>query len=208
MLSERAIKRYSFGHQGKVERDMRLRLTEMWSQLTRSRGWRISLVPCGKPSRPPSALAFALQWAGMVALIAVIAGPVQLIRTGDPRYMILFGCGTVAAILTSLLWTRARKRGWLYVKATCVDREIQRREYNGPSEGRSYGWEFRLLCRFKLNGHEYTVTPYYGSNFWSERRIGTFLSKAIGPDGGCVLRVNPENPLEADFSGKPPKEFS
>lgn len=50
--------------------------------------------------------------------------------------------------------------------------------------------------------------PYYGSNFWSERRIGRFLSKMIGPDGGCVLRVNPENPLEADFTGKNVKKFS
>ncbi len=187
---------------------MRLRLTELWSQLTRSRGWRIALLPFGKPSRPPGAMAFALQWAGMVALIALIAGPVQLVRTGDPQYMILFGCGAVAAILTSILWERTRKRGWLYVKAACIDREIQRREYSDPSAGLSYGWEFRLLCRFKLNGHEYTVTPYYGSNFWSQRRIGTFLSKAIGPDGDCVLRVNPANPLEADFTGKNVKAFS
>jgi hypothetical protein len=186
---------------------MRSRLTKTWSHLTRSRGWRIELVPFGKPSKPPIRQAIPIKWAGLVAAIAAFAGPVQLIRTDDPRYLILFVCGFVVAILTSHLWDRARKQNWIYVEALCIDREVQHREYTDPS-GDGHGWEFRVICRFKLDKQEYTVTPYYGSNFWMKRRIETFLSHAIEPDGACVLRVNPENPLEADFIGKPPSEFA
>ena len=95
-----------------------------------------------------------------------------------------------------LMSYRGKYRDWLRIEAACLDREHRR--ISGDEGGQT--WAFRLFCRFKLLGKEYTVTPSYGRTYISENGVLRLYTKAITTRQTCFLWVNSRNPLETELS--------
>lgn len=166
-------------------------------------GWRIESIPFGSPGKPSKSISFILSTLGLLAFGCLVTSVVMLFRTEDPHYMILFAFGGISAFLLHLSNERLRRADWIQITAKCIDKEIKMRRIMG-SRG-SVGnpvWDFRMLCEFVLDGQQYKVTPLYRKMFNSEKEVNEFLSNTIDDSGNCILRVNPRNPLEADFVGK------
>lgn len=112
------------------------------------------------------------------------------------RSMVFIGLsvgGFFFSLLGLLFKSRREKRDWVQVMASCVDREI------GCAGARS--WSFRLRCNFIFDGKAYTVTPLFWRSFESKEDVEAFLEKVINKDGGCLLHVNPKNPLQTVLVG-------
>jgi hypothetical protein len=119
-------------------------------------------------------------------------GGLERIRIPRTFYFAALVGGWCFALASIFLAGRGRRRGWVRLKAVCLDRECR-------SDGES--WGFRLRCRLELQGKVYTVTPApFWRSFASEDAIGQFLAKAIAEDGTCWLRVNPRNPLQTELA--------
>lgn len=169
-------------------------------------GWRIELIPFGKPGRATGVVGFLLNVTAIIALGSLLAGAFLSLRTDDPRYMILFAIGAILILLTHLFQEKARRANWAYVTAVCRDIEKDRYQMNKPGViAGGYVWDFRCVCSFEFGGKTYTVTPFHRRTYSSESDLDAFLEKAIDPKSACVLRVNPKNPLEADFTGRIPE---
>ena len=160
-----------------------------------NQGWRIRFIPHDDPSKP----VFVANWYALAGMTVFCFGFWGLWTGGMGRIRIpgtfcvaaLVG-GFGFALVSLLLVGRFKRRGWLRINAVCLDREWH-------CDGES--WEFRLLCRFELEGKTYTVTPApYWRTFISESAVGRFLANAIGEGGACCLRVNPRNPLQTELA--------
>jgi hypothetical protein len=74
---------------------------------------------------------------------------------------------------------------------------------NGPR----YGWLWRVICEVDYGGKHYVVSPtvnwsafgQWNTAFWSEEKAQLFISQRISPSGECKLRLNPNDPLEAEL---------
>jgi hypothetical protein len=118
----------------------------------------------------------------------------------------LAGAGLLAAfgsIFMNAARAKAKRAAWPVVSARCTDRELQKKIYNDGNDG----WSWRVVCEINFAGKNYSVTPKVhwsdagqaDAPFWSEEKARHFLAQAIAPDGECKLRVNPDNPLEAEL---------
>lgn len=66
-------------------------------------------------------------------------------------------------------------------------------------------YQARLLCEFSFRGRMWKCTPTplpWHMTPRSEESIMTYLNTRISPDGGCSLRINPANPLQAELAAK------
>ena len=116
--------------------------------------------------------------------------------------------GLVLMIVNTFMRGRNIRKNWKKVSAQCIDQETHW-VFGTPGlrGGSRKNWTFRLLCEFKMEGKQYTVTPGYWSTFISESRVQTFLSKVISVDGKCQLWVNPKNPLQTELVANDIKDF-
>ncbi|HEY1664003.1 MAG TPA: hypothetical protein VGI03_16410 [Verrucomicrobiae bacterium] len=151
-------------------------------------GWRIPLVTYDGPKK---------NWPVLVGAIVFLIGFVLCFHTRQPVYLFVALPGFAFGMIGSLIFAKLKRRGWVKMPAVCVDREI--RTIHVPD---GVTWSFRLLCRFALDGKDYSVTPYFWKGFISENAINKFLAAKIRDDGNCFLYVNPKNPLQADFAAE------
>jgi hypothetical protein len=118
----------------------------------------------------------------------------------------LAGAGFLAAfgsIFMNAARAKAKRAVLPVVSARCIDRELQKKIYNDGNDG----WSWRVVCEINFAGKSYSVTPKVhwsdaqqaDAPFWSEEKARQFLAQTIAPDGGCKLRVNPHNPIEAEL---------
>jgi hypothetical protein len=167
--------------------------------------WRIKRIPYESGETPTKR---ETDWLALPGLAIGIGGGVLLWRTGNPMFAIAVATGFLWMILASALKNKRRKRHWQYVKACCSDKEIQLVGAGTSSRGTPmHTWDFRLICSFEIDGQAFTVTPLYRSSFSSENALQAFLRKTIDTDGTCLLRINPQNPLEAEFVGRNVREL-
>jgi hypothetical protein len=159
-------------------------------------GWRIQLIPYDDPSKP---MRIQTNWGAVAGLLVVCigfwgfwTGGLQRIRIPKTYYLWAMPGGLGFALVSLFVAGRFKRRSWLLLNAVCLDRDCR---------GDFQGWEFRLLCRFELEGKTYTVTPAtYWRTFTSEASVNDFLAKVTDRDGTCCLRVNPRNPLETELA--------
>jgi hypothetical protein len=91
---------------------------------------------------------------------------------------------------------KLKKQHWIYVQARCLDREVRK-----ISGGDGINWGARILCEFDHAGARIQSTPtVHWSTFRTEAAANKFLDTRISSDGGCTLRVNPQNPKEANLA--------
>ena len=155
-------------------------------------GWRIQLIPHDDPSKT---IWYPTNWfalAGAVVFCLGFSGVLPGEKSSDWICWAYIVGGFGFALGSLFVAGRLKRRGWLRMKAVCLDQECR---------AGADGGSFRLRCRFELQGKAYTVTPAdFWCNFNSEAAIGRFLAKTIGEDGTCWLRVNPRNPLQTELA--------
>jgi hypothetical protein len=101
---------------------------------------------------------------------------------------------------------KTRRKAWPVVAAQCTYQQLQIRQYSGEGGPRD-GWLWQVVCEIKYGGKHYTVSPkvhwsdlgQVDAPFWSEAKARQFISRKISPKGECQLRLNPDNPLEAEL---------
>lgn len=112
----------------------------------------------------------------------------------------------VVSMLLNAFMARARRRAWPVVSGRCTERQLERKLISndgGPSEG----WVWKVVCEVDYGGKHYVVRPKVhwsdlaqgDGPFWKEEKARRFLSQRIAPNGECKLRLNPNNPLEAEL---------
>jgi hypothetical protein len=112
--------------------------------------------------------------------------------------------GLIAICVVRAHEVKRSRAGWVQVAARCVDHEFRLVRLQGGNANSSAGWVGRMVCEFEFGGMRYRTTPavcwsYLRGreyDFSSERRAEAFFKKHVGAEGSCVLRVNPQNPLE------------
>jgi hypothetical protein len=159
-------------------------------------GWRIQLIPFDDTSRP---MMIQTNWYAVIGMIFFLGGIGFYFRKYEGIYLGISIGGFCFACAGLLFAGKAKRRGWLRVNAVCVDREIQRVSTPGPRAAGGYTWVFRLVCKFELDGKEFTVTPGFWRSFGSAEGLDLFLNKFISGDGACLLHVNPRNPLQTEL---------
>ena len=165
-------------------------------------GWRFELIPyrSGTGARP-----FKECWeASMPGMVLCLTG-IGLFILGILSVLVFKGPKGPAIVIAMIGWplgafglllvNRGVRRDWLRIEATCLDRDYKR-----VATGDGNTWQFRWLCKFKLDGKEYTVTPYYYSTMATEKGVLSLFAKAISSQQTCSLWVNPRNPLETELS--------
>lgn len=101
---------------------------------------------------------------------------------------------------------KTKRKAWPVVPAQCAYQQLQMRKYSSEG-GSSDGWLWQVVCEIKYGGKQYAVSPKVhwsdlgqgDAPFWSEAKAREFISRKISPKGECLVRVNPDNPLEAEL---------
>jgi hypothetical protein len=101
---------------------------------------------------------------------------------------------------------KTKRKAWPVVPAQCTHQQLEVRQYAGEG-GPSDGWLWQVVCEIRYGGKQYAVFPKVhwsdlgqgDAPFWSEAKARQFISRKISPKGECQLRVNPDNPLEAEL---------
>jgi hypothetical protein len=101
---------------------------------------------------------------------------------------------------------RRRRAAWPIVWGHCTDRQLQRKAFWSDNGSRT-GWLWRLVCELDYGGKHYVLSPMIhwsdlaqrNAAFWSEEEAHRFIAQKVSPDGECKLRVNPDNPIEAEL---------
>ena len=163
--------------------------------------WRIKNIPF----RDPHAM-MNTNWGALLGALLFIGGIFASLKVEALFSISIFGL--VLTLASILFRGRIVRRNWKKVLAQCTDKEWK----NVPGAPGQRGgvrktWTFQLLCKFELDGKQYTVTPGYWSTFISESQLQKFLDKIISPDGRCQLWVNPNNPLQAELIANDIKDF-
>ena len=109
-------------------------------------------------------------------------------------------CGS---ILLNAVTARMKRSAWPVVSARCMERMLEKKISH---EGTDF-WRWRLVCEINYVGKDYQVVPKIRwsdagqseTPFWTEAKAQQFLAQMISENGECKLRVNPNNPLEAEL---------
>ncbi|MDD5260513.1 MAG: hypothetical protein PHD76_01565 [Methylacidiphilales bacterium] len=162
-------------------------------------GWCIQLIPYDDPSKP---MRVQTNLYALVGVLVFLGGFLLFLQKHDRIYLCVAVVALGLACLGLLFVGRSKRRGWQRLNAVCIDREHKRcHRIGGGAASGGYTWAFRLLCKFEFEGTEYSVTPGFWRSFASEKGLLRFLEKTINGDGICALYVNPQNPLQTEFSG-------
>jgi hypothetical protein len=185
-------------------------------------GWRIQMIPYEDPAHPTKrSWTGVATWSGMaravpvVGVLGFIGGLALATYNGDHTkdsiskqtiWGLLFAVSSFGAMF-GIGWLKkcAESRDWDIAPARCVDRELRRvpmgRFSTGVETGGRYStWVCRILCQYEYQGKSYRVTPRISwSTFKSEASAREFLEVRISSEGGCRLRVDPNNPLRTEL---------
>jgi len=101
---------------------------------------------------------------------------------------------------------KVKRAAWPVVLAHCTERQLQMKAFLGEN-GPRYGWLWRVVCEINYGGKHYVISPMvnwsafglWNTVFWSEEKAQRFIVERVSPNGDCKLRVNPNNPLEAEL---------
>ena len=172
----------------------------------RDEGWRIKWIPWQESGRPEYVYNTPLTKFTGLGGAALFVGAVTLMvvskTAGWP--MLAAAIAGLAIIISGRFYAAFKKQyKWVCINAICIDREIMKSA--SVSEGNTkYVWEYRVICKFTLNGKEYKVTPEasHMMSFNSADAAMEYLNKRIKPDCKCRLWIDPANPLHAVFDKK------
>ncbi|MGD0651390.1 MAG: hypothetical protein ABSA97_09685 [Verrucomicrobiia bacterium] len=154
-------------------------------------------------------LVFWLSAAGVFAFLLGLV-LVALPELGHLNFGVaLTGGGFLALVGSTFLnavVAKAKRAAWPVVSARCTERQLQMKAFwsdSGPVDG----WLWRVVCEINYGGKHYVVSPrvhwsdsgQVDAPFWSEEKAHQFVSQRISSNGECKLRVNPNNPLEAEL---------
>ena len=163
--------------------------------------WRIKMIPWEDPSRP-----MTINAGGLLGAIPIVGALGFFVGVGIAAYETPehLWAGLTVAVSSWLValggwWLKNRKVGldWDVAPGRCVDRELQKILV---PRGGQWNWCWRLVCEYEYLGIRYRVTPeMYWMGLASEAAAHKFLAKRIGPDGKCLLRVDPKNPLRTEL---------
>jgi len=111
-----------------------------------------------------------------------------------------------ASIFLNAVQAKSKRKAWPVVPARCTEQQLQKKWFGNPEEF-SEGWLWRVVCEIDYGGKNYVVSPKVhwsdmermDAPFCSEEKAQQFISLKISPKGECKLRVNPNNPLEAEL---------
>ena len=117
----------------------------------------------------------------------------------------LLAAGALAiggSIVLNAVTAKAKRAGWPIVRARCVERTLQ-----NHNSYESNFWLWNLVCEMNFAGKNYRIIPKVRwsdagqseSPFFTEAKAQAFITQAITLDGQCQLRVNPQNPQEAEL---------
>jgi hypothetical protein len=152
-------------------------------------------------------------WLAAAGIFAFLIGVGLLVLPEIDRMnlgLALAGGGFLALVGSTFLnvaMAKAKRAVWPVVLAHCTERQLQMKAFwsdNGPR----YGWLWRVVCEINYGGKHYVVSPMvnwsafglWNTAFWSEEKAHRFIAERVSPNGDCKLRVNPNNPLEAELS--------
>jgi len=151
-------------------------------------------------------------WLSAFGLPAFLLGLVLAIlpEFGQLNLGVALVVGGFLAVLASTflnaVLAKSKRAAWPVVNARCTERQLQTKKFSN-GEGSADGWLWRLVCEINHGGKRYVVSPkvhwtdlgQIDAPFWSKEKAQLFLSQKISPDGECKLRLNPDNPLEAEL---------
>jgi hypothetical protein len=109
----------------------------------------------------------------------------------------------LGSVFLNAVVAKSKRAAWPVVPAHCTGRQLQKKRFNDGADG----WLWQVVCEIYFHEKRYSVSPKIhwsdlgraDEPFWSEEMARQFLSQKISPDGKCKLRVNPDNPLEAEL---------
>ena len=113
--------------------------------------------------------------------------------------------GLGGSILLNARRAKAKRAAWPVVSARCGQRTLIPHK---DIEGGDF-WRWRLVCEINFNGRNYQVIPKVRwsdvgrseAPFRKEKEAWQFLEKTLPASGDCRLRVNPNDPQEAELIG-------
>lgn len=163
--------------------------------------WRVKIIPWDDISRPMTIDASGLL--GAVSLLGALGFFVGLgiAAYDNPKHLwpgVIVAVGSWLAALGAL-WLKNQmvRLDWDVAPGRCVDRELQKVPVG---RGRQWNWCWRFVCEYEYLGIYYRVTPeMYWMGLPSEEAAHQFLAERISPDGKCLLRVDPKNPLRTQL---------
>ena len=150
-------------------------------------------------------------WVGVLSIPGVFAflGGMGLLFYDFRKYetlgLTLAGVGfllAVVSIILNSLIARWKRSAWPMVSARCVERTLQKHRSENSDV-----WRWHLVCEINFAGKTHRVIPKVRwsdagqseASFWSEAKAQAFISQAVAAHGECKLRVNPNNPQEAEL---------
>jgi hypothetical protein len=153
-----------------------------------------------------SRVAFWLSALGLPAFLLGLALPflpglVESTHHGDALLFALLGGGFLAislSIFLNAMLAKSKRKSWPVVPAQCTHQQLE----GGPN-----GWLWRAVCEIDYGGKQYAVSPKVrwsdlaqaDAPFWKEEKARWFISRKISPKGECRLRINPDDPFEAEL---------
>ena len=171
-----------------------------------------NLTQRGRPKPMMTDRCRLVPWLVLPGVLACLSGMALMVLPAlrhEHFGAVLAGGGFLVALGGTALNAAAakrRRRAWPVVPAQCTHQQLQVRSYSGEGSPRD-GWLWQVVCEVKYSGKQYTVSPkvhwsdlgQVDTPFWSESKARQFISRKISPKGECQLRVNPDNPLDAEL---------
>jgi hypothetical protein len=142
----------------------------------------------------------------LAGISAFLSGMWLLVQGGDQQLGFKLAGGGMAAAAASIainsVTARSRRNSWPTVQARCVERILQTQYDEGAMR-----WTWHLLCDFSFEGKAYHIAPKIGwsdigqcqAYFSSEAKAKAYIDQMISGNGSCVIRINPQDPQDAEL---------
>ena len=154
-------------------------------------------------------LAFWLVVPGLFACLSGVALIFLPELDHENSGLALAGGGFLAMVGGTFLNAAAAKKNrkaWPVVPAHCTDHQLQKGRAS-TANGAVDCWYWQVVCEINYGGKHYVVTPMVhwsdlgqgDAPFTNEAKAQEFVAQKIMLNGECKLRVNPNNPLEAEL---------
>jgi hypothetical protein len=160
-----------------------------------------------------SRVVFWLSALGIPAFLLGLALPVlptvAETRLGNALFVPLLAGGFLAvsaSVFLNAAFAKSKRSAWPVVPARCTGQQLQKKRFS-TGDGSSDGWLWSVACEVNYGGKNYVVFPKvhwsdFGqadAPFGNEAKAREFISQKISPKGECQVRINPNNPLEAEL---------